>query len=143
MDPDEVDAGQGRQHGRRGRGVLALADGEAVGWCHLGPRAGFPRLLRSRAIRTDAPDDAWAVVCFFVARGRRGQGVARALLDGAVGRARAAGAATLEGYPVRDTGARYASTFAFVGVPALFRAAGFRRVTPDDDHRPTYRRRLR
>jgi GNAT superfamily N-acetyltransferase len=126
--------------------VLAFAGEEVVGWCQLGPRRDFARLLRSRVMNPGAPDDTWAVTCFFIPAAWRGRGVGRALLDGAVTLAKARGARRLEGYPVsmmgRD-GKRYASTFAFVGVPSLFEGAGFRDVTPEGASRPVYRRSFR
>jgi GNAT superfamily N-acetyltransferase len=124
-------------------GVIATRDDEPIGWCHLGPRGGFPRLLRSRVIDTDADDDDWAVVCFYIPAAQRGGGVAKRLLGGAVKLAREQGARRLEGYPVRVTQGRYPSTFAFVGVPRVFEAAGFRDVTPRGARRPVFQRRFR
>ncbi len=109
-------------------GMLALDDGEPVGWCGLGPRAEFARLLRSRTI--PAPEDAatWAVVCFLVRTGHRRQGVAAALLDGAVAYARECAAPAMEGYPVDPRGARIDTASAYVGTVGMFEKAGFRRV---------------
>lgn len=125
--------------------VLALEGDDAVGWCCLGPRASFPRLGRSRVMRSTVGDDAWAVVCFFLPAAYRGRGVATSLLRGAVDLARAHGARALEGFPVRPRSGegRYPSTFAYVGVPRLFEKAGFRDVTPAGSSRPVYLRRLR
>src|SRR5215203_724128 len=39
--------------------MLALADGEAVGWCSFGPRPSFPRLARSRVLQREAPENTW------------------------------------------------------------------------------------
>lgn len=125
------------------RGVIALEHELPVGWCHLGPRGGFPRLLRSRVIRTDATDDDWAVVCFYIPAQHRGRGVGRRLLQGAVRLARAEGARRLEGYPVRMTQDPYPATFAFVGVPRLFEQAGFENVTRRGAPRPVFRRKFR
>ena len=123
-------------------GLLAY-DGDApVGWVSVAPRPEFGRVLRSPALkpreadrgadrRADrgAPDDGdvWAVVCFWVPRGRRGRGVATALLAGAVDHARAGGARVLEGYPV-DPSARKPSADLFTGTLAMFRRAGFTEV---------------
>jgi GNAT superfamily N-acetyltransferase len=124
--------------------VLALLDGEPVGWCCLGPRADFDKLLRSRVMRSELGEAPWAVTCFYIPAARRGRGLAARLLRAAVPLARARGAEALEGYPVRVVGgARYAASFACVGVPRLYQRAGFRDVTPAGQSRPVYRRTLR
>jgi len=107
-------------------GLLAYDGDEPVGWVGLGPRSGFERLVRSRFLAPVDDLPAWSIVCFFVARRRRGQGVARALLEGAVAYAREHGAPAVEGY-ARDPGDRRLSTdAAYTGTVSLFRAAGFR-----------------
>ena len=107
-------------------GVLAYADGEPVGWCSIAPRETCAALERSRALARldDAP--VWSVVCFFVDRRFRRQGVTRGLLKAAVEYAQAQGATIIEGYPV-EPGARL---YTYMGSPATFRRAGFRDVTP-------------
>jgi GNAT superfamily N-acetyltransferase len=109
-------------------GVLAYADDTPIGWCGVSPRSRFERLRRSRTI--PALDDlpVWSVVCFVVSAPFRRRGVAKALLDGAIGYARSHGAPAIEGYPVDTEGARIGSTAAHVGTTALFEEAGFRRI---------------
>lgn len=123
--------------------VLAFSGELPVGWCQLGPRDDFPRLLRSRVMNPGAPAGTWAVTCFFIPEQWRQRGVASALLAEAVTVARSAGARRLEGHPVRDRNpalGKYPATFAFTGVSALFAAAGFRDCTPKGASRPLYRR---
>ncbi|MEW6744718.1 MAG: GNAT family N-acetyltransferase [Planctomycetota bacterium] len=125
---------------------LAFAGEEPVGWCCAGPRSDFPRLERSRVLRTDADEHTWSVVCFFIPARWRGRGVATALLEQAVKLAKKRGAHALEGYPVRSTkapGSRIPAAFAWTGVPSLFEKAGFEDVTPAAGTRPIYRRELR
>lgn len=114
-----------------GPGVIASLDGRPVGWCAVEPRAAYPALLRSRLLKRDlleAPADGtvWAVTCFVVRIGHRRQGVAQALLDGAIEHARTHGAAVLEAYPVdseRKPGVSAAELYH--GPLGLFLAAGF------------------
>ena len=90
---------------RAGRepGLLAYDDGEAVGWISVAPRSEYHALLRSPQYRPDHPDeDVWSIVCFVVDRPRWGEGVAAALLDGAIRHARARSASQLEAYPHRS-----------------------------------------
>jgi GNAT superfamily N-acetyltransferase len=111
-------------------GLVGYVDGEPAGWCSVGPRAGLPRLARSRTIPRVDDTPVWSVVCFVVRSGHRGQGLTRALLDGAVHHAREHGAPALEGYPVDPGGRRISATLAYVGTTSLFEAAGFTRVQP-------------
>ncbi len=108
-------------------GLVALDDDRAVGWVSLGPRTAFERIVRSRVIPTidDAP--VWSIVCFAVAQGARGTGVATSLLDAAVAYARAHGAPAVEAYPVASDGPVDAEA-AFTGTLAMFERAGFRVV---------------
>jgi len=65
-------------------GVLAFDGDEPVGWCAYGPRRDFARLDRAPSLACDDADDVWSLPCFFVRRGWRGEGVATALLGGAL-----------------------------------------------------------
>ena len=112
----------------RGRvpGLVALRDGEAVGWISLGPREEFERLARSRTIPQLPGNDVWSVVCFVVGRRARRAGVASALLKAAVDHARASGARVLEAYPVQTDGTRISSASAYTGTLGMFERAGFK-----------------
>lgn len=125
---------------RRGppSGLLACADGEAVGWCALAPRPVFVRLARSRTLQPVDDHPVWSVVCFFVARGWRGRGVSRALLEAAKEFARARGATCLEGYPV-EPARRQADAFVYTGLASTFRRAGFVEVARRSPTRPVMR----
>jgi GNAT superfamily N-acetyltransferase len=123
-------------------GVLAYRGRTAVGWCAVAPRASYPRLARSRAMRS--PDDrpVWSVVCLFVAREHRRHGVSVALLRGAAAFAAKSGAELVEGYPVEPRSGAMPDVFASTGTAAAFRAAGFREVARALPGRPIMRRDL-
>lgn len=106
-------------------GILAYDGGEPIGWCSVAPRETYGRLERSRTMpRVTLPETpTWTVLCFFVARSHRKQGVIRALLQGAVRYAREQGALVVEGYPFDS--AAVSSTHR--GHSCIFKAAGFRR----------------
>jgi GNAT superfamily N-acetyltransferase len=90
---------------RSGRepGLLAYDDREAVGWISVAPRSGYQALLRSPQYRPERADEGvWSIVCFVVDKPRWGEGVAAALLDGAIHHARVRLAAQLEAYPHRS-----------------------------------------
>lgn len=65
-------------------GVLADLDDEVVGWCSVSPRSSYHRLVHSRVIPKVDDQRVWSVVCFVLRPGYRRQGVASALLEGAV-----------------------------------------------------------
>lgn len=110
-------------------GVLAYEGDVPVGWCSIAPRETYIKLERSRTMPRKTPADTptWTVLCFFVARSHRKQGVTRALLRGAVDYARALGAKVVEGYPF-DT-ANVTSTHR--GHSTLFKAARFQQDPGD------------
>lgn len=105
-------------------GVLAYSGDEVVGWAAVAPRAELP-FARSRLIPHVDDLPVWSVWCVRVRPGHRGQGVAHALLAGAVAYARSQGAPAVEGYPVDNAGATVDTTMAYVGTRALFERAGF------------------
>lgn len=110
-------------------GVLAYQDddddADAVGWCSVSPRSSYHRIVHSRVIPKIDDQPVWSVVCFVVRPGFRRQGVATALLEGAVAFAREQGATTLEGYPADTDGQRISATYAYTGTRSLFERAGF------------------
>ena len=107
-------------------GVLAYLNREPVGWCSIAPRETYRALERYRALPRldDAP--VWSVVCFFVDRHVRQEGVTLGLLRAAVEDARSQGAEVVEGYPV-EPGPRL---YTYMGSPSTFQKAGFLDVTP-------------
>ena len=129
-------AADGRSGGSPPPGVLAYTDDEPVGWCAIAPRASYARVLASPMLRaarrtaTETDDsDVWSLTCFVVRVGHRRQGVAGALLDGALELARSHGARGVEAYP-GDIAAKasVSSSELYHGPLQLFEARGFREV---------------
>jgi GNAT superfamily N-acetyltransferase len=127
----------------RPSGLLAYAEGRPVGWAALAPRPAYPRLLRSRSLRLEQPDDegVWAASCFYIHRDHRRGGVAAALLAEAVAEAGRRGARVIEGYPVDTGGDRRASGDVFTGTVDMFTRAGFRVHQPAAQGRRVIMRR--
>jgi GNAT superfamily N-acetyltransferase len=121
------EAFQGIVDAERVPGLLAYKDGDPVGWVSLAPRDEYERISgdREAAVHGGAKQSVWAIVCFYIDRGSRGQGVATALLDAAIDYARREGATLLEAYPVEPDG-RIDSGSAFTGLRSMFARAGFR-----------------
>jgi GNAT superfamily N-acetyltransferase len=143
-------------------GVLAYRDGQPVGWCAVEPRECYPRVLRSRVLRSaeasiradasaaaaeaaapDSSDRTWAVTCFVVAAAHRRSGVAAALLRAAVDHARLHGADVVEGYPVdRAQRPKAGAADLYHGTLGLFVGAGFEVVSTSVPGRAVVRLRL-
>ena len=121
-------------------GVLAYDGGQAVGWCAVGPRETLPRMNGSRvAAPLDTTDGVYAVNCFYIRTGYRGQGLMRVLLDGAMALAAEQGAVAVEACPL-DTDRKLVWGEGFVGLAPVFRAAGFEEVARRSATRPLMRR---
>jgi GNAT superfamily N-acetyltransferase len=114
-------------------GVLAYRDGEAVGWCSIGPREDFAALEKSRILKRVDDLPVWSIVCFYVKRPHRRLGVARALVAGAVEYAVSRGAKIIESYPLdmqtpQLQGHRLTGYSGYIGIASIFRESGFREV---------------
>ena len=119
-------------------GLLAYVDDVPVGWCRVGPRASFDRLEHSSKLVHVDGEAVWSVVCFYVHPDAKRSGVASALLDAAIGHARAHGARILEGYPVAPG---HMNIDAYTGYVPMFLAVGFESVR-DAGRRTIVRRSL-
>jgi GNAT superfamily N-acetyltransferase len=106
-------------------GLLAYAAGEPVGWVSVGPREDYPVLQRSHVLKPVDDQPVWSIVCFFVTKLYRRQGLSAALIRAAVDYARRQGATIVEGYPVIPRQEEIADTDAFTGLIATFEEAGF------------------
>ena len=95
-------------------GLVGYLDGEPVGWISLGPREDFLKLRRSPIMKPVDDTEVWSVVCTYVAKAHRGEGLQRRLLEHAVDWAREQGVRTLEAYPV-DKPERSHDDFMFFG----------------------------
>ncbi|SFT51153.1 Ribosomal protein S18 acetylase RimI [Geodermatophilus amargosae] len=112
-------------------GVLAYDGGEVVGWTAVAPRAELP-FERSRKIPHVDDLPVWSLWCVRVRPGHRGQGIAHALVRGAVEYAASNGAPAVEGYPVDNEGRKVDLTMAYVGTRSLFEKAGFTKAADTD-----------
>lgn len=125
-------------------GLLAYRGGAPVGWVHVGPRAdlrGWNGPRRLTAPTADAPADdlrVWGISCFVTKAGCRRQGIASALLAGAIGWAHQNGARVLEACPA-EAGSPRPTISLYHGVASMFRRAGFREVARRRPDRPLMR----
>ena len=107
-------------------GLLAYRDQQPAGWCAVGPRHRYTRMMSARSQVYRPPEDVkgnWVINCFYISRLHRGTGVATALLEAAVSFAGKSGAKTIDGYPLLDDSHGAASLY--VGTYSMFKDAGF------------------
>ncbi|MEM9197255.1 MAG: GNAT family N-acetyltransferase [Pseudomonadota bacterium] len=123
-----------------GPGLVAWAEGRAVGWVQIAPRAAFPRLAGSRVLAPVDDTPVWSVACFMIEKAWRRRGLSVALLEAACGFAADRGAEIVEGYPVAPSDKNYAPVYAWTGLHAAFARAGFAEVARRSPTRPIMRR---
>lgn len=123
-------------------GLLGYRDGQPVGWISLGPRDDYARLARSPVMKPVDDKPVWSVVCFVVDPKLRQQGVAAALLNGALKWARDNKVNLVEAYPI-DKSSRAADDAMWFGAKSMYDNAGFVEVARRKPARPVVRKTLR
>lgn len=106
-------------------GILAYCDGKPVGWCSIAPRQEFPSLDRSALLRSVDEQPVWSIVCFFISKLYRGEGLSGRLVEAAVAYARQKGAKIVEAYPYNTTSRHCLPPERYMGVLSTFQKAGF------------------
>jgi len=106
-------------------GILAYAAGEPAGWISIAPREKFSGLERSRTLKRLDNQPVWSIVCFFVGKDYRHQGIAVPLIRAAVEYAARQGAKVVEAYPTLADIGRLPPVSVYMGIPSVFERAGF------------------
>jgi GNAT superfamily N-acetyltransferase len=123
---------------RTGRAHAALVldeDGVAQGWCQYGSPEELPNIKNRREYDKGAPPRPdWRITCFFVDKKHRGQGVARAALEGALAQIARAGGGLVEAISEVTTGREAPGRFLFSATVELFEEYGFTRVRQVGKH---------
>ena len=99
-------------------GILGYLDGKPIAWSSIAPRPTYRDL---GSVAEKIGENVWSLVCFFVTREYRGQGMTARLISAAVEHARQRGATAIEAYPVDPDSPSYR----FMGFVAAFKKAGF------------------
>ncbi len=123
-------------------GLIGYVGKNPVGWVSLGPRGSYAKLQRSPVMKAVDELPVWSIVCFVVPAQYRGQGVAKALLDGAIAYARRRDVTLLEAYPVDQRG-RLRDDSMWFGAKSMYDAAGFKEVARRKPARPIVRLQVR
>ncbi len=121
-------------------GILAYQETKPVGWCSVAPRESFPVLDRSRVLKRVDTEPVWSLVCFFIDKRHRRQGLSVELIRAAVAHATKGGAGIIEAYPIEPKpGQRSVPAFVYTGLASAFRKAGFVEVARRSPTRPIMR----
>ena len=118
--------------------VIAESEGAPVGWCSFGPRSSFPRLANSPSLVTDWSTGTWSIICFYLLPRWRLRGLGTRLLQEATKVAFSLGGSEIEAYPAVPKKTPMPGAFAWTGVPAMFRKAGYKRMRRTTGSRPIY-----
>ena len=120
-------------------GILAYHREEPVGWCSIAPREDFKRLESSRVLKPIDDKPVWSIVCFFVHKKYRRQGVSTQLLQAAIDYVRQKGGRIIEGYAVESRKNSIPDLFAYQGPVQVYQSAGFKEVARRSETRPIMR----
>ncbi|OGU37134.1 MAG: hypothetical protein A2068_13665 [Ignavibacteria bacterium GWB2_35_6b] len=130
-------------------GIIAYDGKIPIGWCSVAPREDFIRLGNSKVLKPVDDKPVWSIVCFFINKEYRKQGLSSEIIKGAVefckklskAKSRSAGkkAQIVEGYPVEPYTENMPAAFAWTGFPNAFIKAGFEEVTRRSKTRPIMR----
>jgi GNAT superfamily N-acetyltransferase len=113
----------------RAHAALVLdEDGIAQGWCQYGSPEELPGIKHRREYDKDAPPRPdWRITCFYVDTKHRGQGIARAALEGAPDQIAHAGGGRVEAVPEATAGREAQGRFLYSATVELFEQLGFTR----------------
>jgi hypothetical protein len=128
----------------RAHAALVYSGDECVGWCQFGVTDELPNIKNRRAYEKaldQLPD--WRITCFFVGRGHRRQGVAKAGLAGAVREIARLGGGLVEGYPDDTTAGTSSASFLWSGTLDMFERERFERVRQIGKAKWVVRRKVR
>lgn len=141
-DDSRTDAAHNRSHKehrvRTGQAHAALVvdeDGAAQGWCQFGGPEELPKIKHRREYEKNPPPVAdWRITCFFVDKNHRGQGIARAALEGALDQIARLGGGRVEAISEVTAGREAQGRFLFSATVELFEENGFARVRQVGKH---------
>lgn len=124
----------------RAPGLLGYVAAKPAAWCSIEPRELIGSLGRSRILAPVDDEPVWSIVCLFLEKSHRGQGLSTKMIEAAVRYAKSSGASIVEAYPVEPKTTPMPAVFAYPGIASAYRAAGFREVARRSETRPIMRR---
>ena len=120
-------------------GILAYDNNVPIGWCSVAPRDKFPRLEGSKILKRVDNQPVWSIVCLFVDKAYRKDGVSLQLIKAAVSFVKNQGGKIVEGYAIMPKKETMPDVFAFHGFYSTYLKAGFKEVARRSETRPIMR----
>jgi GNAT superfamily N-acetyltransferase len=102
-------------------------EGLAQGWCQYGSPDELVLRHRREYLKDPPPAARWRITCIFVDKRHRGQGIARAGVEGALGQIASAGGGLVEAISETTVGREAQDRFLFSATVELFEQFGFAR----------------
>jgi GNAT superfamily N-acetyltransferase len=116
------------QDGRAHAVLVFDEQGRAQGWCQYGDPEELVRVKHRRAYEQEPPPRPdWRIQCFYVDPRHRGQGIARAALEGALQQIAGLGGGLVEAVSEVTSGRQAPGRFLFSATVELFEQYGFSR----------------
>jgi GNAT superfamily N-acetyltransferase len=106
-------------------GILIYVDDRPAAWCSIAPREQYGSLNRSHVLKRIDDTPVWSLVCLFVAKEYRKQGITRSVIRSAIDYVRSQGGKVVEAYPTLPKEHRLAPVSSFMGLPAMYEKEGF------------------
>ena len=109
-------------------GLIAYDKDEPCGWCSVAPREHFSTLERSRVLKRIDNQEVWSIVCFFIQKNHRGKNLSLQLIQGAIEYVKSQGGKIVEAYPTILKTRKAPPVSTFMGIPNIFKRAGFKTI---------------
>ncbi len=120
-------------------GILAYDKKQPIGWCAVAPRSDFVRLTKSRILKPVDNLEVWSIVCLFVEKKYREQGISSLIIEAAVRYAARLGAKSIEAYPHDLKNNKLPAPFVYTGLASAYLKAGFTEIARRSATRPIMR----
>jgi len=120
-------------------GLIAYYEDEPIGWCSVAPREDFPVLNRSPKLKPIDNLPVWSIICLFIAKEYRMQGLTTELVKAAITYAKENGARIIEAYPIIPENSQNPKYEAYTGIKSTFDKLGFKVMIQRSKIRPIMR----
>ncbi|MBN1328750.1 MAG: GNAT family N-acetyltransferase [Candidatus Heimdallarchaeota archaeon] len=107
-------------------GLIAYYKYEPIGWCSIAPREDFPVLNRSPKLKPVDNLSVWSIICLFVAKEYREQGLTTELVKASIAYAKDNGAKIIEAYSIIPESSSNPKYEAYTGIKSTFDRLGFK-----------------
>ena len=120
-------------------GLLAYRGREPIAWIAVAPRSEYRLLSTSRVLAPVDDEPVWSIVCLYLRKDVRRQGLSSQLIRAAASFALSQGAKLVEAYPQIPKKGAMPDVFAWTGFASSFERAGFHEVVRRSPTRPIVR----